>query len=267
MKFSEALWQQIAPIYQRIIDHPFNVELAQGTLERERFVFYLEQDAYYLVNFSRALAFIAARADSSKTSHTFLNFALGALVAERELHANFLGPHYDCNDIEPSPACVAYSQYLIATAATATVEEAVAAVLPCFWIYREVGRNIAAHATENNPYMRWIDTYSSQEFSEATDQAISILDEIAEQCSAKTLVRMENAFEYGSLFEWHFWNDAYHMTVFKDGYLKAAIVGEEPPLQGSELYPNLPRPSIAPSGLSQPGLDRGASSMLKTTLP
>ncbi len=220
IKFSEFLWHKIAPIYQRIIHHPFNLELVKGTLDPERFIFYIEQDAYYLMGFSRALALIAGRANSSETMHQFLNFALGALVAERELHAKFLTPNYSCDNIEPSPACMAYTQYLIATAAVAPLEEAIAAVLPCFWIYKEVGSHIATCAKENNPYIRWIDTYSSPEFSEGTNRAISILDEMASQCSDHALVRMEIAFEYCSLFEWHFWDDAYDMIVFRNAYMK-----------------------------------------------
>ena len=215
MKFSDTLWQQVIPIYQKIISHPFNNELSQGTLRYDRFIFYMEQDAYYLINFSRALGFIAARANSSDIIHHFLYFALGALTAERELHAKFLLGRNDFDSIEPSPACMAYSQYLIATAATAPLEEAVAAVLPCFWIYREVGRNIALQANENNPYMRWIDTYSSQEFSDGTEKAISILDNFADQCDKSLLVRMQNAFEYCTIFEWQFWNDAYNMELFR----------------------------------------------------
>lgn len=216
MKFSECLWQAASPIYQQIIRHPFNVELAKGTLDEKRFIFYMEQDAYYLISFSRALAFIASRAASAKITHQFLNFSLGALVAERELHANFLPSNDYCDRVEPSSSCMAYTQYLIATAATAPLEEAIAAVLPCFWIYREVGRNIAAHCMQANPYIRWIETYASQEFSDATDQAISLLDEFASHSSVETLEHMKKAFEYSSLFEWHFWNDAYKMIVFRD---------------------------------------------------
>lgn len=223
MKFSDTLWQQVIPIYQKIIDHPFNSELAQGTLSYDRFVFYMKQDAYYLINFSRALGFIAARANSSHFIHHFLNFALGALVAERELHAKFLPGSNNFDSIEPSPACMAYSQYLVATAATAPLEEAIAAVLPCFWIYREVGRNIALQANENNPYMRWIDTYSSQEFSEGTEKAISILDTFADQCHKNSLVCMQKAFECCTLFEWHFWNDAYNMVIFRNAHLISEI--------------------------------------------
>lgn len=216
MKFSECLWQAAFPIYQQILQHPFNVKLAEGTLDEKRFVFYMEQDSYYLISFSRTLALIAGRSATSKTIHQFLSFSLGALVAERELHASFLPLNFSCDKTEPSPSCMAYTRYLIAMAAAAPLEEAIAAVLPCFWIYREVGRHIAAHCMHCNPYMRWIETYSSQEFSDGTDQAISLLDELAGQASTGALERMMKAFEYSSLFEWHFWNDAYKMIIFKD---------------------------------------------------
>lgn len=72
---------------------------------------------------------------------------------------------------------------------------------------------------DNNPYMRWINTYSSKEFSEATDRAIAKMDEIAKQATKSALSRMELAFEYCALLEWHFWDDAYDMTVFRNAYL------------------------------------------------
>lgn len=223
MRFSDSIWEKTAPIYNQIIRHPFNAELAQGTLDRERFVFYVEQDAYYLKAFSRSLAFIAARAGTSPLIHQFLNYALGVLIGERELHAKFSSSG-NWDNLEPTPACLAYTQFLIATAATAPLEEAIAAVLPCFWIYREVGLNIAANTIKNNPYHDWIETYSSVEFSEGTDRAIATMDEIASQSTAKTVSAMEKAFEYSSLFEWHFWDDAYHMIKFKDAYLQKCSI-------------------------------------------
>jgi thiaminase/transcriptional activator TenA len=179
----------------------------------------MQQDAYYLVRFSQALALIAGRADSPKIITPFIHFALGALTAERELHAQFLALDDQNDHTEPSVACIGYTQYLIATAATASLEEAIAAVLPCFWIYREVGRYIADRSKENNPYIKLIDSYSAQDFSEGVTQAIFLLDEVASQCSTNTLKRMGRAFEYSSLFEWHFWNDAYQMTLFRTNTL------------------------------------------------
>lgn len=219
VKLSNLLWQQLLPTYQKIVTHPFNVELADGSLSPERFQFYMQQDACYLISFSKALALIAGRANSSQMISQFLTFSLYALVAERELHAHFLTPSSNYDTIDPSPACVAYTQYLIATAATASLEEAIAAILPCFWIYAQVGQHIANHSKKNNPYELWIKTYSSEEFSDGTNQAISLLDEIAAHSSPKLLLRMQEAFEYSSLFEWHFWNDAYNMTLFRRAHL------------------------------------------------
>ncbi len=138
------------------------------------------------------------------------------LIAEREVHAYYLNARSSCSATELSPACMAYTSYLIATAATASLEEAIAAVLPCFWIYREVGREVAKNSSKDNPYSLWINTYSNQEFSDVTDKALSILDEKAKKCSQNTLTLMEEAFKNSSLLEWHFWNDAYHMTLLKN---------------------------------------------------
>ena len=61
-RFTDALWAEIQPTYEAILDLPFNRELAAGTLSRERFIFYMVQDAHYLTHFARALAVTAARA-------------------------------------------------------------------------------------------------------------------------------------------------------------------------------------------------------------
>jgi len=203
------------PTYESILNHPFNRELADGTLAMDKFIFYIEQDALYLSNYSKVLASISNRVHSGKLTATFLNFARGALFAEQELHSHFLhgSPKQEC--IEPSPACLAYTRYLLATVMAASVEEAIAAILPCFWIYQRVGQHILKSTVRNNPYALWINTYASQEFLDATNLAISILDETAEASPPYTLELMERAFQYTFLFEWEFWNDAYKMVRFR----------------------------------------------------
>lgn len=208
MKFSEQLWDKIEPIYQKILAHPFITELGDGTLSRKRFVFYIEQDARYLIEFSKALALIAGRSISIEQIKTFLNFSMEVLRAELDLHLQYVSPPL----ILETPACRAYTSYLLATASTSSLEEAIAAVLPCFWIYREVGKHLLARAKKAHPYADWIATYSNQEFSESTDKAIYILDKASIQASACTKQRMKAAFHYSALMEWRFWNDAYEMT-------------------------------------------------------
>lgn len=62
-------------------------------------------------------------------------------------------------------------------------------------------------------FARWVETYSSEEFSNSTNEVISLLDNLAKECSRKVLERMKNAFEYSAFLEWHFWDDAYTQTT------------------------------------------------------
>ena len=55
MNFPDQAWQRIEGLYADILEQPFNQELAAGTLSRERFTFYMIQDAHYLNAFGRAL--------------------------------------------------------------------------------------------------------------------------------------------------------------------------------------------------------------------
>lgn len=46
--FTDQAWQRAAPLRAAIDAHPFNQELAAGTLSRDRFQCYIIQDALYL---------------------------------------------------------------------------------------------------------------------------------------------------------------------------------------------------------------------------
>ena len=83
MNFSERAWEEIKPIYAAILTHPFIRELAAGTLHKERFQFYMVQDALYLTEFSRALSLVAASAPDPDTMMQFDEYARTALTVER----------------------------------------------------------------------------------------------------------------------------------------------------------------------------------------
>lgn len=172
----------------------------------------MKQDAYYLKEFARALAFIAARASSQSLILQFLQFSEGALMAERELHAKFT--RMDEASIELTPASLGYTSYLIQMASVASLEEAISAVLPCFWVYKEVGREIAKRSCPKNAYFLWIETYSSESFAKGVYNAIAIFDQFADEASDSLKGRMLKAFRLSTLYEWHFWNDAYQQRLF-----------------------------------------------------
>ncbi len=210
MKWSEKTWAETAPIYQKIIEMPFIKELADGSLPREKFLFYIAQDDIYLQAYARTLAMIAARATEPAEVAAFTKFAQIALVSEQMMHEEFFKdtPLADRADIEP--ACHHYTSYLLSTAATEPVEVAMAAVLPCFWIYREVGAHIYKSATaEGNPYQAWIDTYVGEEFDALVDEAIALCNAAAARSTELQREKMTAAYAFAARLEYDFWNAGY----------------------------------------------------------
>ncbi len=213
--FTDATWHAVRPIREAMIAMPFNAELKEGRLSRERFKGYLIQDSLYLKDYARVLALLAARAPDSDLILEYSKAAETCIVVERALHEGFLGQFgvspAEVAAAEPSPATLAYTSYLLATAHGAAFEVAVAAVLPCFWVYREVGLAIAAEAAGENPYQAWIDTYAGEEFGAAVERQIAIADRLAEEAAQQTVVAMATAFHRCTRLEWMFWDSAYRM--------------------------------------------------------
>jgi thiaminase/transcriptional activator TenA len=109
-----------------------------------------------------------------------------------------------------SPACFMYTNYLLKTVALASVEEAVASLLPCFWVYQEVGKNIAATQQPNNPYQDWIELYAGEQFSISVNKAIHIANDLGNNASNHIKEKMIAAFIRSTELEWLFWDHAYH---------------------------------------------------------
>jgi thiaminase (transcriptional activator TenA) len=212
-RFSEDAWARTAPLRSAIHALPFNTELAAGTLSTERFRGYIVQDALYLVQYSRALALAAARAAPGGAFRTFADCAIEAVAVEQELHRTYLGQFgLDTATMaraEPSPDCLGYTSYLLAVAYHDPWEVLVAALLPCFWLYWDVGNAITRTAAADNPYRAWIDTYADEGFGAAVRAVIEIADQAADGTTPAIRARMMTAFVRSSQWEWMFWDSAY----------------------------------------------------------
>ena len=209
MSWSKASWQRIEGIYSEILKMPFITQLTDGTLPLEQFKFYVLQDSSYLENFGRALALIAARAHNVEDILTFTRFAEGAIVVENALHESFFKEFHIDRTGALGPTSHHYAHFLKSTAALEQVEVAMAAVLPCFWIYKKVGDVIyEKQKQQNNPYQKWIDTYAGEEFSVLVEQAIAACDRVATTCTAQQQERMHHAFYTASQLEFMFWDSA-----------------------------------------------------------
>jgi thiaminase/transcriptional activator TenA len=211
MNFTDKLWNTILDIYDKIINHQFNIELMKGVLDKEKFKFYINQDALYLIEFGKALSITAGRGTDADDILQFIDFANGAIRVERSLHQGYFNKFGIVRNPQISPTCFNYTNYLLAVCSTGNYEEAIAALLPCFWIYREVGLHIAQNAAKNNIYQDWIDTYSGKDFAEAVDKMIEITEKVAVEISEKNKNKMLGKFVYSVKLEYMFWDSAYKL--------------------------------------------------------
>src|SRR4029450_11201063 len=207
--FTAQLWRSIAPIYAAILRHPFVAGLTDGSLPREAFRFYAVQDALYLRDFARALSIAAARAPQDDWIIIVNEHAAGALKVARSLHETFFaewGPPPETVAATPlAPTNQAYTSYLLATAYGAPFHEAVAALLPCYWIYWEVGQALERVGSTDPLYARWIGTYASEEFGALVRLVIECVNDMAARHGASEREAMARHFVATSRYEGMFW--------------------------------------------------------------
>ena len=212
MTFTADAWTRNSALYATIREMPFNRQLSDGTLKREQFQHYMVQDSHYLVVFAQALAVAAAKADAPDLVLQFSESAATAIVVERDLHDRYFQQFglaaKEAAATEVSATCHHYGAFLLATAFREPLPVIAAALLPCFWIYREVGTHIYGQAAADNPYRSWIDTYASPEFASAVDRMIAATDRLAASASPAIHEVMHQAFPRAVQLEWMFWESA-----------------------------------------------------------
>jgi thiaminase (transcriptional activator TenA) len=218
--FCRTAFSRTAALQQAICDHPFNQALADGSLDAERFGFYLVQDSRYLAGFARALAIAAAQAPDGHAAAFFALASRDALVEERSLHDGELQrlgwDPMQVAVIETSPTCLAYTSYLAAVSVSEPWPVLVAALLPCFSVYHHVGMEIAGRTADvlGHPYAAWIATYSDPAFGAAVAEIRGLADRAAADASATVLERMHAAFSRATEYEWMFWDSAWHLEAW-----------------------------------------------------
>uniref|UniRef100_A0A7C5VYR0 Aminopyrimidine aminohydrolase n=1 Tax=Thermomicrobium roseum TaxID=500 RepID=A0A7C5VYR0_THERO len=214
-RFTEELWNSIADIFAAILAHPFVRGLTDGSLPEDAFRYYVVQDALYLRDYARCLALAAARSPRDPWCELFADHAKVALVVERSLHDSFfrewgLSPE-EIAATPYAPTNLAYTSYLLRIAYDRPFEELLGAVLPCYWIYWEVGKHLEKAGSPNPLYQRWIATYASEEYAQVVRAVIDVTDEAVADLPEGRRAAVRAHFVTTSRYEWMFWDAAWRM--------------------------------------------------------
>jgi thiaminase (transcriptional activator TenA) len=215
-KYSAQLKRGARLIWQAIECHGFLRELHAGNLPMDRFIYFILQDYVYLLDFAQVLCQGGAKSPDLETLSLFCRHALGAVEVERSFHASFgrsVGLSREQLDgVAKAPVTEAYIGHLQSVARGGTLGELVAAVLPCYWIYGEVGRRLYRNRPRKPKiYREWIETYAGESFWRPVREQINLMDRLGAAASREEKNRMNANFNLSSRYEFMFWEQAYRM--------------------------------------------------------
>ncbi len=179
MALSSKLWQDYLDLANESLAHPFVQGIADGTLPKANFAYYVGQDAFFLEAFARAYSIAAAKSPTWESFNVFHDLAAGVL-SELKLHQSYAQTwNVDLAQVSPDKSTRQYTDFLLATAWNQPIGITAVAMSPCMRLYAYLGQQLAKNGIPEHGYKDWISTYSSDSFEPLAAQLEAIVDEYA----------------------------------------------------------------------------------------
>lgn len=213
MRFTESLREATKQSWELSLNHPFVQGIVGGELPLATFKNYIMQDIYYLKHYGKVHAFAAAHADdfhvSAKLAEKAKKTAQAELTVHKE-HARILMiTNEEMENFKPAPTAYAYTSHLYRAALSGSLAQIVAAMLPCYWLYADIGLTYKDEKPKEKIYENWLNMYASNGFQESTQEMIDLLDELAKKASAVEKEKIKEQFIIAKEYELAFWEMSY----------------------------------------------------------
>ncbi|MDQ3525760.1 MAG: thiaminase II, partial [Chloroflexota bacterium] len=211
---SDRFRQAADPIWESQHRHPFVCGIGDGSLDAERFGFWLRQDYLFLMDYSRLFATAVLRAPDLEAMTRFAALLHETLTHEMDLHRSYVaGFGITEGDLEretKAPTTQGYTDFLLRTATTSDYTELLGALLPCMWGYSEIGLRLAERGLPHDErYRAWIESYADPKFAELARWCRELTDDACANLPEMAIVRAESAFLTSSRYELAFWEMAW----------------------------------------------------------
>ena len=209
--WSQEIWEKSSRIYHAILELDFLKELSEGTLGNDIFARYIAQDELYLKNYYHQMNMLAEMMDNDQERDLFLSFAQSGMEGEAAMHELLIDKYGIDTQVDASKVTADYNAHICEGIATGNTCIALAAVLPCMWIYNRVGLHILNHSTlEGNQYKEWILEYGQEEFTVGVNQVLKMIDDLAADADDETRQMMDCYYLKSALYEYAFWDYGYY---------------------------------------------------------
>ena len=206
-RWTDTAWTAASTVIEEIRQHPFVQGLKDGSLPHATFIHYLEQDMVYLKNYGDEMDMLSRIMPTPPMKQLFRRIADDGVQSEKELH-RFLAQQWNVYPAQvTSRSTQGYMDFTRHYLETGDAALAIAALLPCFWVYNEIGHYIADTAVaDNHPYKPWIQTYESEEMNKVVSQVIAFANQLAEACNDEKRTVMRDIFVEATRWEYEFFN-------------------------------------------------------------
>ena len=157
MNTAERLLNAAAEIWEAYNEHPFVKGIQDGTLDKEKFRFYIIQDYLYLEDYAKTFAVGVAKAKSIEIAKLFSKY-IDVMNGELNVHSGYMGKFgVTQEEVDATPRSLdnlSYTSYMLRVAYEEGEAEILAAILSCAYSYEVIARKIIQNnpASVNDPF-------------------------------------------------------------------------------------------------------------------
>lgn len=219
MLLTEKLYKSAEEIWDSYLEHSFVKEIGLGTLELDKFKFYMIQDYLYLIEYSKVFALGILKASNEETMRIFSSLVYSTLNDEMKVHKLYMEKlkitKEEIKNVKPSLVNISYTNYMLWQGNNGDILDIITAVLSCSWSYAIIGKklNEIKNAAQHEFYGDWIKSYSSEEYINGNDKILELLNNLGNNISNEKLEKLIDIFLNCSRYEYMFWDMAYNKEM------------------------------------------------------
>jgi thiaminase/transcriptional activator TenA len=210
----ETLRDNCADDWRAYVEHPFVAGMADGTLPKSAFRFYLEQDYLFLIHFARAYGLAAYKAETIEDIRGAAAGLSAIIDTEMALHVEFCAgwglTEAQMAAVPEAPETMAYTRYVLEKGLQGDLLDLHVALAPCMLGYGEIGHALAHnHDTKiaGNPYVPWIEMYASKDYQDVAAEERATLDRLMkERGGPGRMASLTKTFAEATRLEAAFWD-------------------------------------------------------------
>lgn len=211
MNITDKLLAEASDVWQAYNEHPFVLGIQNGTLDKDKFRYYIIQDYLYLQDYAKVFALGVAKATTVKRANRFAKF-LSVMNGEMDVHKGYLAKlGITQAEIDATPRALdnlSYTSYMLRVAYEESETEILVATLSCAYSYEYIAKNMV----KNNPdsinhefYGDWVKGYISQSYCDENALLFEEVNALAKNYSAKQIKHLVDIFVACSRYELAFW--------------------------------------------------------------